>query len=218
MCVCLKWEQEPLDGLRTVNMAPVGLCSTVVFNPRRAYFTHLICNHVKQGLVGVRLNDPSRYAATSANPTAEKRNLEFWNLRVQKKNRNIEKILTYTVYLWLLLQICPSHLRQFFWTRAGAGNSGPCALTLLRPLSDSKISLYFLHPLFVFNRVKVCRASLEQHERVNYSIFCLGWTICLYGCFFLERCVNLVPRCKISSTKRDFISIGWLLCYTSDLC
>lgn len=75
MCVCLKWEQEPLGGLRTVNTVPVGLCSTVVCNPRRAYFTHLICNHVKQGLVGVRLNDPSRYATTSANPTAEKRNV-----------------------------------------------------------------------------------------------------------------------------------------------
>lgn len=75
MSVCLKWEQEPLGGLRTVNTAPVGLCSTVFCNPRRAYFTHLICNHVKQGLVGVRLNDPSRYATTSANPTAEKRNV-----------------------------------------------------------------------------------------------------------------------------------------------
>lgn len=73
VCVCLKWEQEPLGGLRTVNTAPVGLCSTVVLNPRRAYFTHLICNHVKQGLLGVRLNDPSQYATTSANPTAEER-------------------------------------------------------------------------------------------------------------------------------------------------
>lgn len=71
--MCLKWEQEPLGGLRTVNTAPVGLCPTVVCNPMRAYFTHLICNHVKQGLVGVSLNDPSQYATTSANPTAEKR-------------------------------------------------------------------------------------------------------------------------------------------------
>lgn len=75
VCVCLKWEQEPLGGLRTVNTAPVGLCSTVVLNPRRAYFTHLICNHVKQGLLGVRLNDPSQYATTSANPTAEERKM-----------------------------------------------------------------------------------------------------------------------------------------------
>jgi len=73
VCVCLKWEQEPLGGLRTVNTAPEGLCSTVVLNTKRAYFTHLISNHVKQGLLGVRLNDPTQYATTSANPTAEER-------------------------------------------------------------------------------------------------------------------------------------------------
>lgn len=99
VCVCLKWEQKPLGGLRTVNTAPVGLCSTVVLNLKRAYFTHLISNHVKQGLLEVRLNDPSQYATTSANPTAEERIMgNLGSVRVLHFHfiRNGSELLSYT--------------------------------------------------------------------------------------------------------------------------